>query len=138
MTLNPIIRGFADTRWMYIKLKEIPPDTQSWSPPEPILYSHPFGSFVQDKDGNYIHSAIFTDIYGTTFTYNNSNIIDLFKTIDSCGQPIATDNKLYYPITLINNGTSVGTSTTSEPTNTYEDDQGNVITGEAGEPIWLS
>ena len=132
MTPNPIMQAWANERWMVRWYHQDPPPPDSkWVAPDPVTYNWPFGSFVKDKDGNYIHSALFTDRNGNSFVYNKSNVEDIFTKIDEYGQKLNDGEKLYYPITLIADvQESPRTATPSQPLKV----KGEQVTNQ-GEPI---
>ena len=101
MTENTYMRTWADNKWSFLADKATPVASDTWTPPEPLTYTLPFGSFVKDPAGNYIHSALFEHSNGTAVVYNDSNIKDLFTKILTYGEPRVGGEAVYYPITVI-------------------------------------
>ena len=135
MTTNSIMRELADIRWAHNWLHENI-DNGDWTPPEPATYSWPFGSFVKDSAGNYIHSAIFTDINGVNFLYNKCSPLDIFDKISAAGG----GNQLYCPVTLVSNVAQFGieseggSAVVTDP-NQLADDSGQPLTTDSGDVL---
>ena len=120
MTPNTYMRTWADNKWSYLADKAVPTASAGWTPPDPEVYSLPFGSFVKDPTGNYIYSALFEHTNGTNVVYNDSNIKDLFSKILTYGEPRIGGNAIFYPITVVSSAnnityTSGNSVTTGDP-----------------------
>lgn len=138
MTRQPILESFAEERAAAIFDKYVPPNGD-WYAPAPETYKFPFGSFVQDLNGNYIHSCIFTDRKLQHIIYNNSNLNDVFNSILNLGQTLHGGEAVFFPITIISSTseptTVEGLGATSDP-NLVTDENGLAITDVNNEVIY--
>lgn len=138
MTAQPIMKQWADSRFSYI-WDHIQPPRGEWTAPAPENYPFPFGSFVQDLKGNYIHSCIFTDRNLQHIIYNNSNLNDVFNSILNLGQTLHGGEAVFFPITIVSSAseptTVEGIGTTSDP-NLLTDENGLAITDPNNEVIY--
>jgi hypothetical protein len=139
MTFNAIMREWADTRWAYTWDHVPLPDKSNWVPPEPEVYPWPFGSFVKDRNGNYIHSALFVDSANTGIIYNKCFPADILDKVMSKGQPIHDSNRYFYPITLTSSAGFVppdnvpAGSPSGDP---LTDDSGQPMQDDGGNPLY--
>lgn len=105
MPLDPLWRSVADQRYEVsrsgnsINLA----GTTPWSPPEPVTYPLPFGSFALDSKNNFIASCIhqFGEHAGNLgVVYNESSMGDLFDVLTKAKVPINTAQfTALYPVT---------------------------------------